>query len=73
MVWICLLIALWATFSFFKDCSRMINNTCEYLPETRTIYQDEVYTKKQNAISLEITLDMAVAVFFWLIFICLWN
>lgn len=73
MVWICLLIALWATFSFFKDCSRMINNSRQYHSEVRTVAQEEAYVKKQNAASLEITLDMITAMLFWLTFICLWN
>ena len=73
MVWVCLFIALWATFSFLKDCVRMINNACEYHSEVRTISQNDIYTKKQNTLSLEVTLDMAIAVLFWLSFICLWN
>lgn len=51
----------------------MVNNSCQYHSEVRTVAQQEAYVKKQNAASLEITLDMMVATLFWLIFICLWN
>ena len=73
MIWIILLIAILATFSFFKDCVKVIDNSQTYQPGILPAQEYNYREQKRKNLYLDLTLNMWIAGLCWMMFIILIN